>query len=461
MNASMILRKILNKDDARSSNIVKNIFSSFALKSISIVINLALIPLTIHYLSSVKYGVWLTISSMLGWINFFDVGLGHGLRNKLAEAIARDETDKAKAYVSTAYISISIMCVFLFLVFLVINHFINWDSLLNIPAGINENMKSIALVVFSMFSLQFILQLINSILLSTQQSYKVGLISMIYNVFILLGIFLLTKFVKESLYNIALIFSMVPVIVYAVVNIFYFKRSFKKFSPSIKYFQRSALKDVLNVGVKFFIIQISLLILFGTSNFLICYFLDPSYVTPYNIAFRYFNIVVMAFSIIMIPYWSAYTEAYVKNDFAWIQKTIKRALRIWVAFLFMALLMLAFSNYAYELWVGKENAVQIDFKLSVFMMIYVVLITFGNVFIMLLNGIGKIKPQMIVNLIGMFVFFPLSYLLVKILGMGLVGIVASTIICSAYSYIFAPWEVVKVLRKHKIQEEKEQLLNNS
>lgn len=459
MNASMILKKILHKEDARSSNIIKNIFGSFAVKGVSIVINLALIPLTIHYLSSVKYGVWLTLSSMLQWINFFDIGLGHGLRNKLAEAIAKGENERAKSYVSTAYVSIAAMCVILFGVFMIINNFLDWNTLLNIPKEVDENLKQIALIVFSMFSIQFILQLINSILLSVQQSYKVGLISMLSNIFILTGIFILTRYVKESLYNIAFIFSVTPVLVYALVNLFYFNRSFKNFSPNIRYFQRNALKDVLHVGIKFFVIQISVLILFGTSNFLICRFLDPSFVTPYNIAFRYFGVITMAFSIIMVPYWSAYTEAYVKNDFAWIRKTIRQALRIWMVFAIGAIIMLVLSKFAYRMWVGEENAQQIDFQLSLFMMLYAMLVTFGSVFMMFLNGIGQIKLQMIVNFIGMCLFFPLSYILSKTMNMGIVGIILSTIICSAYGYIVAPLEVRKVLQKHKL-EEQEKLLNN-
>jgi O-antigen/teichoic acid export membrane protein len=461
MNASVIFKKFLKTQDARSSNIIKNIFGSFAVKGISIAVNLALIPLTIHYLSSLKYGVWLTISSTLGWINFFDIGLGHGLRNKLTEAIAKGEMNKAKSYVSTAYVSITLMCAVLFGVFMIINNFLDWNTLLNIPKEVNESLKQIALIVFSMFALQFILQLINSILLSTQQSYKVGLISMLSNVFAFIGVFILTKYVTASLYSIAFIFSVIPVLVYAITNIYYFKTSFKDFSPSIKFFQRSALNDVLHVGVKFFIIQISVLVLMGTSNILICNYLDPSFVTPYNVAFRYFAVITMAFSIIMVPYWSAYTEAYVKNDFAWIRKTIKQALRLWVIFVVGAFIMLSVSSFAYSKWVNDATVTtRIDFTLSCLMMLYVILITFGSVFMMLLNGIGQIKLQMTVNIIGMCLFFPLSYFLVKVLGMGLSGIILSTILCSAYGYIVAPLEVRRVLQKHRLEEEEQQSVNN-
>jgi O-antigen/teichoic acid export membrane protein len=62
----MISKIAFLKEDNRTARAYKNILASFAIKSLSVVINLALVPLTINYLSPTKYGIWLTISSMLG-----------------------------------------------------------------------------------------------------------------------------------------------------------------------------------------------------------------------------------------------------------------------------------------------------------------------------------------------------------------------------------------------------------
>jgi hypothetical protein len=47
----MILKKYFLKEDARSLKVIKNIGGSFIIKGFSIVINLLLVPLTIHYLT--------------------------------------------------------------------------------------------------------------------------------------------------------------------------------------------------------------------------------------------------------------------------------------------------------------------------------------------------------------------------------------------------------------------------
>ncbi len=443
----MLLKRYYLRGNKRSVKAVRNIVSSLAIKVISVAINLALVPLTINYLSPTKYGVWLTISSMLGWISFFDIGLGHGLRNKLAEALAKEEMHKAKSYVSTAYFSISVLCCFLFLVFVLINHYLNWNSILHVPKEIDENLKAIALILFSMFSIQFILQLINSILLSNQQPARVSFYNMLSNLMVLIAITLLTRFTKESLFHIAFVFSIIPVIVLGLVNVYYFRNNFRSFSPSIQKIDFGVLQEVLGLGVKFFIIQISVLIFFQTSNLLICRYFSPELVTPYNIAFRYFGVITMLFSIITAPYWSAYTEAYVKQDFVWIRTSLKQLFKMWLILVLVALLMLLFSKYAYHYWIGDK--IQIDFKISLFMMIYTITISFGNIYIMVLNGIGKIRIQMLVNLIGMLLFIPLSYYLAVVLKTGIVGIIISTIVCSIYGTAIAPFEVKRILLRNQ------------
>jgi O-antigen/teichoic acid export membrane protein len=438
----MISKIAFLKEDNRTARAYKNILASFAIKSLSVVINLALVPLTINYLSPTKYGIWLTISSMLGWISFFDIGLGHGLRNKLAEAIAKGETHKA-----TAYFSISLLCIGLFLIFLIINQFVNWNTMLHVPTNMDENLKTVALILFSMFSIQFVLQLINSIFLSNQQPALVSLYNMIANLFVLIAITLLIKFTHESLLHIAFVFSIIPVIVLAFVNIFYFRNSFSHFSPSFKAIDFSVLREVLSLGIKFFIIQISVLVFFQTSNLLICRFFSPDLVTPYNIAFRYFGIITMIFGIIIGPYWSAYTEAYVKQDFVWMRDTLKQLLKLWLVLVVLSAIMLVFSPYAYHAWVGDK--VEIDFKLSLFMMLYTIIICFGNIYTMALNGVGKIKVQMIVNVIGMLLFVPLSYFLAVVLHWGIPGIIISTTICSIYGTAIAPFEVRRLLLRNR------------
>ena len=96
----IFLSNLLNKGHERSIRTKKNILASFLIKGSNVIINLMLIPLTINYVNTTRYGIWVTLVSIVGWFSFFDIGFGNGLRNKFAEAIAKfghayaDQTDK-------------------------------------------------------------------------------------------------------------------------------------------------------------------------------------------------------------------------------------------------------------------------------------------------------------------------------------------------------------------------------
>src|SRR5438876_10388425 len=84
----LTIRNIFQYGHERTIRIKKNIFSSFLLKSASIFIGMIMVPMTINYVNPTQYGIWLTLSSMISWFSFFDIGLGNGLKNKLAAANA-------------------------------------------------------------------------------------------------------------------------------------------------------------------------------------------------------------------------------------------------------------------------------------------------------------------------------------------------------------------------------------
>ena len=80
----------------RSSLLQKNIIASVLAKGWSAIIVFLTVPVTLRCLGEYNNGVWLTISSVMLWIDNFDIGLGNGLRNKLAIYLARGEEQRAQ-----------------------------------------------------------------------------------------------------------------------------------------------------------------------------------------------------------------------------------------------------------------------------------------------------------------------------------------------------------------------------
>ena len=147
-----ILIKNFVKGHDRSVRAKKNILASLLIRGFSIAISLILVPLTINYVNASRYGIWLTLSSIVAWLSFFDIGLSQGLRNKFAEAKARGDDVTAQIYVSTTYALLFIIFFVLWVIFIITNNFLNWSAILKVSDTLNSEVSTLALIVFTYFA---------------------------------------------------------------------------------------------------------------------------------------------------------------------------------------------------------------------------------------------------------------------------------------------------------------------
>jgi len=432
---------IITKGHERSVNAKKNILASLIIKGCSILISLFLVPLTIHYLNPTRYGIWLTLSSIIGWLGFFDIGFGNGLRNKFAQSIAMGKHEQARVYVSTTYAILSIIIASVLILFFLINPFLDWSRILNTPGSMSGELSILALIVFVFFCLQFVLQLITTVLTANQQPAKASLFNLIGSLFSLTVIFILTKTTSGNLLYLGAAFGFAPILVLGISSIWFYSHEYRKYAPSFKFVKFGYARDLMSLGIKFFVLQIAAVIIYQTSNIIIAQLFGPAQVTPYNIAYKYFSIIPMGFGIIMMPFWSAFTEAWTKNDIGWIKNTIKKLKFIWVLMSIAAILMLIFSNFIYRMWVGKEIAVPLG--ISVVMAAYVILNAWCGIYSQFLNGVGKIKLQLYSGLLGALINIPLAIYLGRHLGIS--GVVLSTFLIAIISAIWSPVQYFKLI----------------
>jgi len=440
-NPSLFIRDFFTKGNERSINAKKNIVFIAMLKGFSIAISIFLVPITIHYVNPTRYGIWLTLSSIVGWFYFFDIGLGNGLRNKFAEAIASGKTELARTYVSTTYAILTVIIAIVLFIFFCINPFLNWAKILNTPADMASELSILALIVFSFFCLEFVLQLVTIILTANQQPAKASLFGFLGNLISLCIIFLLTKTTSGNLIYLGTIFSITPVLVLVASSLWFYTHSYKQFAPSIKFVKFHFARDLMGLGIKFFVIQIAAIILYQTSNIIIAHLFGPEQVTPYNIAYKYFGVITMTFSIIMLPLWSAFTEAWTKKDITWIKNTVNKLILIWGLIAISVIIMFVFSTFIYRLWVGKE--IKVPVSVSAVMAAYVVINGWCGIFSQFLNGVGKIKLQLYVGIVGALINIPIAIMLGKHLG--IYGVILSTVILGTINAVWSPMQYMKII----------------
>jgi O-antigen/teichoic acid export membrane protein len=153
----------------------------------------------------------------------------------------------------------------------------------------------------------------------------------------------------------------------------------------------------------------------------------------------------MVFNVIITPFWSAFTEAYVKQEYEWIKGMMRKLIIIWAGLSSIVVLMIVFSDFVYTIWVGKD--IEVPFLLSLLTGIFVITANWNNMFGYFLNGVGKVRIQFYHSIIVAIVNIPLSIFLASNLGLGISGIMLSTIICLVAASVWAPIQYFKIINK--------------
>lgn len=435
------IQSFINSGEKRTRIAKLNILGSILIKGVSIIVQLLLVPITLGYLSEELYGVWITLSSIIIWISFFDIGLTLGLKNKLAEALAVGDLALGKKLVSTTYATLT--CIFIPLCILgqFIIPLIDWCEILNIPLIYKNDVVNALKVIFGCVCIQMIFNAISSILAAYQKVALSSIFTPIGNLISLIVIFFLTKYTQPSLINLVLSVSYIPLLVLIIGNIIYFSGKLKDVRPSFKSISFPLVKQIFSLGIGFFFLSVQYIVIFQSTNLLISYTSSPIYVTQYSIAYRYLSVTLMLFGLVVNPFWPAFTDAYTKKDFNWMNRMYHKLIRFYYLSVFGLIIMLLLSPLAYKIWIGDTTT--IPFSMTLVVSIYLGINTWNTFQSNLLNGIGAIKTQVVVSLFGLILYIPLAIILGK--QYGAIGIVIAIIIISAIYALFYTQELRKIL----------------
>ncbi|MDD7692018.1 MAG: oligosaccharide flippase family protein [Prevotella sp.] len=388
--------------DKRSAIVIKNSMATALMKVAVLLCSLVIVPITLNYLNAENYGIWMAMTSILYWFAFFDVGLGNGMRNYLSEAISRQDYIKARSYFSTAIFLLAIIAVLIGILSIIIIFQLDLNHIFNTHIMSNKSLAYIMVVAISFSLIQFVAKNVGMVYIAMQRYAINDFIVFIGQLISTIIVYIITKTTESHLIYIVIAITSIPALVFILASIPLLKQH-PQLKPSIKSIDFASAKKIIGKGLGFFIIQItSCLVIFGSANILISHYCGPEQVTVYNISYKLFNILIIIYTIIISPLWNAYTDASVKNDYAWIRKIFKKSIYLWAASLLLGLLMLLISGWFFKKWVG--NSVDIPLGVSISILIYVCMFNFNNCVTYLINGLNKIKIQIITSILGTIIY---------------------------------------------------------
>lgn len=437
------IRKKFIGTDSRSKKMYKNTVAMIGIRGVSMILTLISAPIMLHHVDRADYGVLLTLTSIVGWVGYMDVGLGNGLRNKLPEFLAKGDFHSAKKIVSSCYVTLAIYVALIIVTFLIVSPFVDWLGVLNSPTSDAGEIRGLTNVVFIAFCIQFLFGLINSILFAYQMPAFQSLFTFVGQFVALIALVIqVYVFDVTSVLQIGAVNSIIPPLVLFWGSIGLFRTKLKEIAPSFKLFEFKSVGSILSLGLKFFVLQMITIVLFQANSIIIARVVSPEAVVEYNLAFKYVSLLTMIFTIVITPVWSATTDAYVRKDFEWINKTLSFSRKVCIASIFIGVLMVLASKFVYGMWLGR-GSIDINYSTTGLILLYISFEMLYKVYGTIINGTGKVFAQIILTGIIAIIYIPLAIFLGNLCGLS--GVLIANTIVFALNYVWSKLQCNKLI----------------
>jgi O-antigen/teichoic acid export membrane protein len=438
------LSKMSQDSTRRSRGIASATLTAIFGKGTTLLVSAATIPITVRYLGSEGYGLWITITSAATMFFVLDIGVANTLSNLISEAYSANDKDRAATYFATAFwLVLGISAIFGLAGWIFWPH-VPWVSAFHVqnPALVTETSRAMA-AAFVVFLLALPTGLVTKVLGGYQELHASNLFAAAGSALSFFAVIAVVSF-HGSLPVLIAAYAGSTVLANAacLLWICLFHKPWMK--PWPRLIDPGSIGRIFRTGFQFFAIQLAALVIFSTDNLIISHYLSPAYVTPYAITWRLVGYATAAQSLILPAVWPAYSEAYAKRDLPWIRLTYNRVRWISVAALVAVCSTMLFAGRnIIRVWAGPA-AVPSTLLIQL-MCVWMVICVFCTNQSCLMGATSRVSKQAISSLLSAVVNLGLSILWIKT--MGTEGVILATIV-SYLVFIVAvqSWEVRRILR---------------
>ena len=328
--------------------------TTLAAKGVSLITILISVPLTFHYLGTERYGMWMTISSLITILSFADLGIGNGLVNLLAESQGHDDQRLAIKYVSSSFFVLIGIGLAMVVFFLIINNFVSWPAIFNVRSkdAIEELNPSLTIFVICL-AINIPLGLVEKVRTGLQEGFQNNLWQGAGNILALAGVLLAIRF-KSGLPWLVLAMAGAPILTTTVNGWFQFVVHRPWLRPNWQSFDWPATWRLVRLGGAFFLLQILAIVGTSSDNLIIVRLYDASTVAQYAVIQKLFSLALIPHYLVA-PLWPAFGEALARKDYAWAERTLRRAIVLSCLFeVILALSLLLWGRSIIGFWLGAS-----------------------------------------------------------------------------------------------------------
>ena len=398
-------------------------FANVVSKGLALFVLYASVPRTIDYLGPERFGIWMTLASLIGVLGFLDFGISNGLLNQVAYLAARDTRDRLRRLIGHALLLLTGIGLFLIVLLSCTARYAHLEFLFNItgPANIDE-LRSAAMTLAVLIGLSLPLVGLQRVFWGLQRAFISHLFSAVGSAASVILLFVLSDrhapiyMLLLGTYGIQLLTAL-PLLAVLLKDRLIGKIDWVEF--------RGDARDLLRTGGLFFVLNVGAAVSWDGDYLIISRVAGPQHVAVFAIAARLFQLVSQPLAMVNSPLWSAYADAIARGSHRFVRKTLIGAVSLTgVGAMIGVSILVLFHTFIVREWV--HNAVSMPTELLICMAAWTVLQAVGNAFGMFLNGARIVRPQVVVVCLYCLVGLPL-----KIFGAdqaGALGVVTASMI---------------------------------
>lgn len=401
--------------------------SGAAARVITSSVTLISLPLVVRFLGPERYGVWATVTTTAVWINLLDLGVANTLTNHISESYARGDKNAAARWFTNALLLTTGAALIAALAGVAVFSRVNWVALFNVSSAVSRReVEATVGVAVGLVLLGIPCNLAGKLLAGYQELHR-------YNYAMCAGA--LASLAGLAI-GVALRVSMPALFVMSLGCMTYASaaallmviRRKAWLIPRASLVSLDCIKELLNSGSSFLLIQIAAIVVFSSDNLVVSHYLGAAEVTPYSVTWRLAACAALLQSLLFPALWPAYSEAYAKGEYQWIRRTFSLSLRTIMALnSICALAMVVLGRSAIRVWAGA-SAVPTQ-SLIWAMAAWIVLGGFMTMESCLLAALNRTRAQAVLSIVAAVANIALSILLVR--RVGAVGVIGGTILSYA------------------------------
>lgn len=395
-------------------------------RGVTVLVSLATLPLTSHYLGKERFGLWLTLSSFMAWIVIADLGIAVSLINVLSSADGRDDRTTARRAVTSAFWMTTAIAGVVILAGLSILPWIDWAGLFNLKtslAAAEAGPSVAALIVLCA------LRLPSSIIGCTYQAYQEGYIYQLWSglggVFSA-GCLILAVILQAGLTWLVAAYLGGLLLTDLISGAFLFFHRRRWLLPDFSSFDYGQAIRLIRKGSLFWIAQVSAIFMLQIDLLLVSRLFGASEAATYGTALRLYLIIGAVQTAFIAPLWAAYGEALARRDFDWIVRTFRQTIKISLITIVPAGMLICMTmSFTFKILVTDDIMAGIDLRIALFLS--EVCNSVARCISTFMNGIGDIRTQAVFGPVGAVLNIILSIYLGRLLGLS--GVAFATAAC--------------------------------